>query len=109
MTGALFFFVIFLGCINGMAFKIVRNDITKVSADILVNSANTKPICAGYRTDAAIYEAAGFGIAEECSANFVNDREAVRKCCGRCKESRSPIIEGFLAATVIFHIFLYGL
>ena len=43
-----------------MAFKIVRNDITKVNADVLVNSANTKPICAGYRTDAAIYEAAGF-------------------------------------------------
>ncbi|MCQ2055507.1 MAG: macro domain-containing protein, partial [Fibrobacter sp.] len=43
-----------------MAFKIIRNDITKVKADIIVNSANTKPICAGYRTDAAIYEAAGY-------------------------------------------------
>lgn len=43
-----------------MAFKIVRNDISKVKADIIVNSANTKPICAGYRTDAAIYEAAGY-------------------------------------------------
>lgn len=46
--------------IKKMPFKIVRNDITKVNADVLVNSANTKPICAGYRTDAAIYEAAGF-------------------------------------------------
>lgn len=63
-----------------MPFKIVRNDITKVNADVLVNSANTKPICAGYRTDAAIYEAAGFGIAEECSANFVNDKEGIKKC-----------------------------
>lgn len=43
-----------------MAFKIIRNDITKVKADIIVNSANTKPVCAGYRTDAAIYEAAGY-------------------------------------------------
>lgn len=43
-----------------MAFKIIRNDITKVKADVLVNSANTEPICAGYRTDAAIYEAAGY-------------------------------------------------
>lgn len=43
-----------------MTFKIIRNDISKVKADVLVNSANTKPICAGYRTDAAIYEGAGY-------------------------------------------------
>ena len=28
-----------------MAFKIVRNDITKVEADIIVNTANPKPKC----------------------------------------------------------------
>lgn len=50
----------FLIYISRMAFKIIRNDIIKVKADVLVNSANAKPICAGYRTDAAIYEAAGF-------------------------------------------------
>ena len=41
-----------------MAFKIVRNDITKIAADAIVNTANPLP---GYGsgTDAAVYEAAG--------------------------------------------------
>lgn len=41
-----------------MAFKIVRNDITKVEADIIVNTANPKPKCVS-GIDLAIYEAAG--------------------------------------------------
>lgn len=41
-----------------MPFKIIRNDITKVKADAIVNTANPNPICAG-GTDLAIYEAAG--------------------------------------------------
>lgn len=41
-----------------MPFKIVRNDITKVKADIIVNTANPNPICAS-GTDLAIYEVAG--------------------------------------------------
>lgn len=41
-----------------MAFKIVRNDITKVEADIIVNTANPQPKCVS-GTDLAIYEAAG--------------------------------------------------
>ncbi len=41
-----------------MPFKIVRNDITKVRADVIVNTANPNPICAS-GTDLAIYEAAG--------------------------------------------------
>ena len=41
-----------------MPLKIIRNDITKVSADILVNSANPKPKY-GTGTDYAIYNAAG--------------------------------------------------
>ncbi len=41
-----------------MPFQIVRNDITKVAADAIVNSANPKPIYAP-GTDAAIYQAAG--------------------------------------------------
>lgn len=41
-----------------MSFNIIRNDITKVSADAIVNTANPKPIYAG-GTDAAIYAAAG--------------------------------------------------
>ncbi len=41
-----------------MAFQIIRNDITKVSADAIVNTANPRPIYAG-GTDSAIYQAAG--------------------------------------------------
>ena len=41
-----------------MPFKIIRNDITKVSADVIVNTANPKPVYGG-GTDHAIYEAAG--------------------------------------------------
>lgn len=41
-----------------MSFKVVRNDITKVKADIIVNSANPYPRI-GSGTDSAIYEAAG--------------------------------------------------
>lgn len=41
-----------------MPFQIVRNDITRVKADILVNTANREPLYAG-GTDHAIYQAAG--------------------------------------------------
>lgn len=42
-----------------MPFRIIRNDITKVKADAIVNSANPNPI-AGSGTDYAIYQAAGY-------------------------------------------------
>ena len=41
-----------------MPFQIIRNDITKVRADAVVNTANPRPII-GSGTDSAIYEAAG--------------------------------------------------
>lgn len=41
-----------------MAFKILRNDITKVRADAIVNTANPIPVI-GRGTDSSIYEAAG--------------------------------------------------
>ena len=41
-----------------MPFQIVRNDITKVKADAIVNTANPKPVV-GSGTDRAIYDAAG--------------------------------------------------
>ena len=41
-----------------MPFQIIRNDITKVKADVIVNTANPEPIYAA-GTDSAIYEAAG--------------------------------------------------
>lgn len=41
-----------------MPFQIIRNDITKVKADAIVNTANPKPRI-GRGTDSAIYDAAG--------------------------------------------------
>lgn len=41
-----------------MSFKIVRNDITKVSVNAIVNSANPDPTYGG-GTDSAVYKAAG--------------------------------------------------
>lgn len=41
-----------------MPFQIIRNDITKVKADIIVNTANPQPMI-GSGTDSAIYKAAG--------------------------------------------------
>ena len=41
-----------------MPFQIIRNDITKVKADIVVNSANPEPVI-GDGTDSAVYAAAG--------------------------------------------------
>ena len=41
-----------------MPFRIIRNDITKVEADVIVNTANPYPVI-GNGTDSAIYAAAG--------------------------------------------------
>ena len=41
-----------------MPFQIIRNDITKVAADVIVNTANPHPVI-GNGTDSAIYAAAG--------------------------------------------------
>ena len=41
-----------------MPFQIIRNDITKVKATVIVNTANPHPIIGG-GTDSAIYKAAG--------------------------------------------------
>ena len=41
-----------------MPFQIIRNDITKVKADAIVNTANPN-VAVGSGTDSAIYHAAG--------------------------------------------------
>ena len=47
----------------GLPLKIIRNDITKVEADAIVNPANPLP-CIGAGTDAAIHAAAGPALLE---------------------------------------------
>ncbi len=42
-----------------MSFKIIRNDITKMNTEAVVNTANDKPV-AGTGCDSAIYKAAGY-------------------------------------------------
>ena len=46
------------GTVENMPFRIIRNDITKVKADVIVNTANPRPVIGG-GTDTAIYNAAG--------------------------------------------------
>lgn len=76
-----------------MPFKIIRNDITKVSADIIVNSANPRPICGG-STEAIIYEAAGY-----------DELLAARKKIGNLNVGELGITPAFnLQAKIIFHI-----
>lgn len=41
-----------------MPYQIIRNDITRVKADVIVNTANPHPVI-GRGTDSAIYAAAG--------------------------------------------------
>ena len=68
-----------------MAFQIVRNDITKITADAIVNTANPEPVfMAG--TDSAIYLAAG---ADE----LLSERAKI-----------GPIAEGEVAVTPAFKL-----
>lgn len=68
-----------------MAFKIVRNDITRIKADAIVNTANPKPVyMAG--TDAAVYEAAG-------AEKLLEERKKI-----------GPIEEGCVAVTPAFDL-----
>ena len=68
-----------------MPFQIIRNDITKVRADAIVNTANPKPVI-GSGTDSAIYHAAG----EAC---LLAERRKI-----------GDIVPGNVAVTPAFHL-----
>ena len=57
-----------------MAFKIVRNDITKMKVDAIVNTANEEPVYSS-GTDTAVYKAAGeeLLLAERKKIGFMNE------------------------------------
>ena len=75
-----------------MPFTIVRNDITKMNVDAIVNTANEEPIYSN-GTDTAVYEAAG---AEELLQ--------ARRKIGRLKQGEVAITPGFhLMAKYIIH------
>lgn len=75
-----------------MAFQIIRNDITKITADAIVNTANPEPVCmAG--TDSAIYAAAGADKLLEA-----------RRKIGMIEEGSVAVTPAFdLEAKYIFH------
>lgn len=75
-----------------MPFSIVRNDITKMKVDVIVNTANEEPIYSN-GTDTAVYEAAG---AEE----LLRARQKI----GYLEEGEVAITSGFnLSAKYIIH------
>ena len=76
-----------------MPFKIVRNDITKMKTDAIVNTANKRPIV-GPGCDSAVYEAAGYD-------ELLSFRKAH---IGNVKEGDAFITPGFrLPAKYIIH------
>lgn len=75
-----------------MPFKIVRNDLTKMQVDVVVNTANAKPRY-GNGIDFAIYQAAGEEQLLEA-----------RKKIGKMEEGEAAITSGFnLPAKYIIH------
>ena len=75
-----------------MPFKIVRNDLTKMQVDVIVNTANEEPIYS-FGTDTAVYKAAG-------EDELLEERRKI----GYMKEGEVAITPGFkLPAKYIIH------
>ena len=75
-----------------MSFKIVRNDITRIKADAIVNTANPEPVYSA-GTDSAVYTAAG-------AKKLLEERKKI----GRIAEGDVAVTPAFaLDAKYIFH------